>query len=79
MEESCNHWTTREFPLQYILEEAKLGFEIHVFVIPWRKPLLDLVSPPIPPPADSSPPFGCALRQVLSRDTVETRMSSAAS
>ena len=56
-------WTTRAFfPLQCILEEAKREFEIHVFVIPWRKPLLDLVSPPIPPPADSSPPFSCALR-----------------
>ena len=77
MEESCNHWTTREFPLQYILEEAKLGFEIHVFVIPWRKPLLDLVSPPIPPPADSSSLQLCT--QVLGWDAVETRMSSAAS
>ena len=58
---SCNQWTCRKFPLCFILEEEKLGFEIRVFVIPWQKPLLDLISPPIPPPADSSPPFTCAL------------------
>ena len=67
------------FPLQCILEEAKREFEIRVFVIPWQKPLLDLISPPIPPPAVSSLPFNCALRQVLGWDAVETRMSSAAS
>ena len=61
-------WTPREFPLQFILEEAKREFEIRVFVIPWWKLLRDLLSPPIPPPetphlpsaVHSGTPLGCS-------------------